>query len=296
MKRLKYFGIAIVLAGFGSNYTFAQQDLRSSIQEIVKNKKANIGVAVWHLEKKDTLSVNGHRHVPMQSVFKLPIGLAILDLVDKGKFKIDQKIKFTKEELLPNTHSPLRDTYPNGGELALLEMIKYTVANSDNNGCDILLNKIGGVDVVQKYMNRIGIKDFQIATNEQEMHAVTELQYQNYWNANSANDLLEKLYTKPILKEASKKEMIKILEETNTGVKRLKGELPQGTLVAHKTGTSYTDATGKTAATNDVGVITLPNKEHVIVSVFVSDSYEKEATNEKIIADIAKASFDYYSK
>lgn len=296
MKQLKYFGIAIALCGFGTSYTFAQQDLRTSIQEIVKNKKANIGVAVWHLEKQDTLSVNGHRHVPMQSVFKLPIGLAILDLVDKGKFKIDQKIKFTKEELLPNTHSPMRDTYPNGGELTLLEMIKYTVANSDNNGCDILLNRIGGIDIVQKYMNRIGIKDFQIATNEQEMHVVTELQYQNFWNANSANDLLEKLYTKPILKEVSKKEMIKILEETNTGVKRLKGELPQGTLVAHKTGTSYTDATGKTAATNDVGVITLPNKEHVIVSVFVSDSYEKEATNEKIIADIAKASFDYYSK
>lgn len=279
-----------------SPFLFAQKDLRTSIQEIVKNKKANIGVAVWHLEKQDTLSVNGHRHVPMQSVFKLPIGLAILDLVDKGKFKIDKKIKFTKEELLPNTHSPMRDTYPNGGELTLLEMIKYTVANSDNNGCDILLDRIGGVDVVQKYMDRIGIKDFQIATNEQEMHVVTELQYQNYWNANSANDLLEKLYTKPILKEATKKEMIKILEDTNTGVKRLKGELPTGTILAHKTGTSYTDETGKTAATNDIGVITLPNKEHVIVSVFVSDSYEKEATNEKIIADIAKASFDYYSK
>ncbi len=289
----KILSAAVVVS---SPFLFAQKDLSARIQEIVKNKKANIGVAVWHLEKQDTLSVNGHRHVPMQSVFKLPICLAILDLVDKGKFKIDQKIKFTKEELLPNTHSPLRDASPNGGELTLLEMIKYTVANSDNNGCDILLNRIGGVDVVQKYMNRIGIKDFQIATNEQEMHIVTELQYQNYWNANSANDLLEKLYTKPILKEASKKEMIKILEETNTGVKRIKGELPQGTLVAHKTGTSYTDATGKTAATNDVGVITLPNKEHVIVSVFVSDSYEKEATNEKIIADIAKASFDYYSK
>ncbi|WP_312323853.1 class A beta-lactamase, subclass A2 [Soonwooa sp.] len=289
----KILSAAVVVA---SPFLFAQKDLSARIQEIVKNKKANIGVAVWHLEKQDTLSVNGHRHVPMQSVFKLPIGLAILDLVDKGKFKIDQKIKFSKEELLPNTHSPMRHAHPNGGELTLREMIKYTVANSDNNGCDILLDRIGGVDVVQKYMNRIGIKDFQIATNEQEMHVVTELQYQNYWNANSANDLLEKLYTKPILKEASKKEMIKILEETNTGVNRLKGELPQGTLVAHKTGTSYTDATGKTAATNDVGVITLPNKEHVIVSVFVSDSYEKEATNEKIIADIAKASFDYYSK
>ncbi|WP_300669593.1 class A beta-lactamase, subclass A2 [Soonwooa sp.] len=289
----KILSAAIVVS---SQFLFAQKDLSATIQGIVKDKKANIGVAVWHLEKQDTLSVNGHRHVPMQSVFKLPIGLAILDLVDKGKFKIDQKIKFTKEELLQGTHSPMRDANPNGGELPLREMLKYLVANSDNNGCDILLNRIGGVDVVQKYMNRIGIKDFQIATNEQEMHTVLELQYQNYWNANSANELLEKLYTKPILKEASKKEIIKILEETNTGVKRLKGELPQGTLVAHKTGTSYTDEAGKTAATNDIGVITLPNKEHIIVSVFVSDSYEKEATNEKIIADIAKASFDYYSK
>ncbi|QIG88460.1 class A beta-lactamase, subclass A2 [Chryseobacterium sp. POL2] len=294
MNKLKYIVFAVAVCGFGIK-SFAQQDLKTSIQTILKDKKANVGVAVWHLEKQDTLSVNGHRHLPMQSVFKLPIGLAVLDLVDKGKFKIDQKIKFTKAEMMPVTHSPMRDAYPEGGALTVREMLKYVVANSDNNTCDILLDRIGGPEVVQKYMDKIGIKDFQIVSNERIMHETPSFQYQNYWNANSANDLLNKLYTKPILKEASKKEIIKILEETNTGLNRLKAELPVGTIVAHKTGSSATE-NGKTAATNDIGVITLPNKEHMIVSVFVSDSYENDATNEKIIADIAKASFDYYSK
>lgn len=288
--------ILTVTATLATSLLWAQKDLRVSIQTIIKDKKANVGVAVWHLEKQDTISVNGHRHLPMQSVFKLPIGLAVLDLVDKNKLKIDQKLTFSKEELMQNTWSPIRDRFPNGGSLPLSEMLTYTVAQSDNNGCDILLRLIGGTDVVQNYMDRIGVKDFQIVANEQMMHEVTDIQYQNYISANAANLLLEKLYKKPILKKNTKALMIKILEETSTGLKRLRGELPKATIVAHKTGTSFTDEKGKTAATNDIGVITLPNGQHVIVSVFVSDSYENEVTNDKIIADIAKASFDYYSK
>lgn len=292
---MKIVKILTVTATLATSLLWAQKDLRVSIQNILKDKKANVGVAVWHLEKQDTISVNGHRHLPMQSVFKFPIGLAVLDLVDKNKLKIDQKITFSKEDLMQNTWSPMRDKFPNGGSLPLSEMLAYMVAQSDNNSCDILLNIIGGTDVVQNYMDRIGVKDFQIVANEQMMHEVPDIQYQNYISADAANLLLEKLYKEPILKKDSKALMIKILEETFTAPKRLKGELSKGTIVAHKTGTSATFS-GKTAATNDIGVITLPNGQHIIVSVLVSDSYENEAVNDKIIADIAKISFDYYSK
>lgn len=294
INRLSFFCVLMTFLGFGMR-TMAQQDLRLALQNIVNNKKAVVGIAVWHMEKQDTISINGHRHVPMQSVFKLPIALATLDMVDKGKLKLNQKIKFEKSELMPVTHSPMRDQYPEGGEVTLREMIQYTVSNSDNNACDILLDKIGGVDVVQNYMNKIGIKDFQIVANEAVMHQNSLIQYQNYWSANSANELLLKLYTTSILKPNSKKEIIQVLESTNTGINRLKKDLPKGTIIAHKTGSSGTEA-GKTAATNDIGIITLPNQQHIIISVFVSDSYENDVTNEKIIADVAKLSFDYYSR
>ena len=59
--------------------------------------------------------------------------------------------------------------------------------------------------------------------------------------------------------------------ETPVGLKRTKGLLPHGTGVAHKTGTSST-VNGVTAATNDVGLVTLLNGQHIAIAVFVSDS------------------------
>ncbi len=82
---------------------------------------------------------------------------------------------------------------------------------------------------------------------------------------------------------------------TSTGVNRIKGRLPAGTPVAHKTGTSDTNAEGVTAAINDIGIVTLPNGEHVAISVFVANSKESNATNEKIIADIAKLVWDHFA-
>ena len=79
--------------------------------------------------------------------------------------------------------------------------------------------------------------------------------------------------------------------ESPTGPKRLKGLLPAGTIVAHKTGTSGTFK-GITAATNDIGIITLPNGRHLAIAVFVSDSPANEATREETIAKIAKAVWD----
>jgi beta-lactamase class A/beta-lactamase class A VEB len=71
--------------------------------------------------------------------------------------------------------------------------------------------------------------------------------------------------------------------------------VPKGTVVAHKTGWSGTNKDGVTAAVNDIGIIFLPNGQHFAISVFVTNSKEDIATNERIIADIAKVAWDYFS-
>ena len=65
--------------------------------------------------------------------------------------------------------------------------------------------------------------------------------------------------------------------------------------VAHKTGTSRT-VDGVTAATNDVGLVTLPNGRHLAISVFVPDSGANDAVREEVIAKVAKAAWDESSK
>ena len=75
---------------------------------------------------------------------------------------------------------------------------------------------------------------------------------------------------------------------------RIKGQLPEGTIVAHKTGSSDTNEEGIIGAANDIGIVTLPNGRHFAISVFVTNSKENDETNEKIISDIAKAAWDYF--
>ena len=78
--------------------------------------------------------------------------------------------------------------------------------------------------------------------------------------------------------------------ESNTGPKRLKGLLPAGTIVAHKTGTGGTQK-GITGATNDIGIISLPSGKKIAIAVFVSDSPADEKTREAArekVKEIAK--------
>src|SRR5205807_9759883 len=86
--------------------------------------------------------------------------------------------------------------------------------------------------------------------------------------------LLLKLLTRPIPRE-----------------KRMQGQLPAGTLVAHKTGPGRTQ-NGITSATSDIGIITLPDGRHLALAAFLSDSAANHDTRDAIIARLAKAAWD----
>jgi beta-lactamase class A/beta-lactamase class A VEB len=271
--------------------------LRDEILQIVSTKNAVVGVSIIGNDGKDTVSLNGDRHFPMQSVFKFHIALAVLSQIDKGLFSLDNIIEIRKDELLPGLYSPIREEYPEGTSMKLSDIIEYTVSQSDNAGCDVLLRLIGGPKAVEEYFVNNHIKDVSIKFNEEEQQADWDLQFQNRTTPQAANETLAKFYynNEELLSERCYDFIWKTMKETETGANRIKGQLPEGTIVAHKTGTSGTNKDGLTAAVNDIGIVFLPNGKHFFVSVFVADSRENAETNERIIADIAKACWDYFT-
>lgn len=280
-------------------FNFAQDfsALKKEIKQKIKGKNATIAVSVLDFDTKKSFDINGNKKLPMLSVFKFHIGLEVLNEVDKGKFDLDQKILIKKSDLLENTWSPIRKKYPEGNiEIPLSELLKYTVAQSDNNGCDILLRLLGGTYIVQKFMDENGIKNVKIIYNEEKMHDGFQFHYGNWTTTNSANDLLKKFNDEKLISKNSTKFLMETLLETNTGNTKLVAQLPKGTPVAHKTGSSGKNEKGLTIAENDIGIVTLPNGKKYAISVFVSDSMESEETNTKTIADISKIVFDYFSR
>lgn len=289
--------ITAILFLFTSSFVTSQKtvSLRKQIEQLLATKNARVGVSFSGIEKKDTLTINGSSHFPLQSVFKFPIALKVLHVVDQKKLSLDQKIYIRKSDLLPDTWSPLRDKYPDGNvKIPLAEIIRFMVSESDNNACDILLRLVGGAKTVNDYIHELGIKNIAIRYNEEEMHREWNVQFSNWTTPVATTRLLKLFYDGKILSAKSYDFLWKVMCETSTGKKRIKGQLPTGTLVAHKTGTSGTNAQGITAAINDIGIVTLPNGNHFVISVYVSNSKENTQTNEKIISDISKMVWDYF--
>ena len=292
MKKLTFFFLLISLLSFAQT-----GNLKKEINQITKGKNAIVAVSVLDFETGKSIDVNGDKKLPMLSVFKFHIALAVLDQVDEGKLNLNQKILIKKSELLENTWSPIREKYPQGNiEMPLSELLKYTVAQSDNNGCDILIRLLGGTENIQKYINNKGIKDFTIKANEEKMHEGFEYHYWNNTTTNSANQLLKDFFDGKIVSKKSTDFLMKIMLEATTGTTKIVAQLPKGTPVSHKTGSSGKNEKGLTIAENDIGIIKLPNGKHYAISIFVSDSMESEETNTKMIADISKIVFDYFSR
>ena len=287
----------LLLAFLTSSYSQDIDVLREKIDSIVKSKNAVVGVAIRGTDPLDTLSVNGQRHFPMQSVFKFPIALTILAEVDKGNLSLDQKIEISKSEMLPGLWSPIREKYPEGATLSVRQIIEYTIALSDNVGCDVLLYLLGKPQVVEDYFSSLGFEDFAVKINEETMQGNWDLQFLNWTTPNEANEILNAFYENKEgwLSLESYDFIWDIMKGTKTGKNRLRGQLPGGTIVAHKTGWSGKHKeTGITAAVNNIGIVFLPNGEHLTISVFVTESLEDLEVNEKIISDISKAAWDCF--
>ena len=296
MNLITLFVTAIVSLIVCSGYS-QQNDLRTRITDFLKDKKASIGVALYNFETGDTLTVGNEKGYPMQSVYKFHLALAVLNLADKGILPLDDNVPVSAADVKPDTWSTLKQKYPKGNPaVPIREIFHYTVSQSDNIGCDILFRMAGGPARVNEYIHDLGIRQVQIKTTEEAMRRAWEVQYINWTTPFAAVELLKKFYNGNILSRESHAFLWQQLVETTTGLKRIKGQLPSKTIVAHKTGTSDVNEQGVTAATNDIGIVMLPNGQPLGVAVFVSDSAEDSETNEKIIAEVSKMAWDYYTK
>ncbi|WP_338876567.1 class A beta-lactamase, subclass A2 [Spirosoma sp. SC4-14] len=281
---------------FGQSDQHSIQKLESQIAQIASDAQGKVGVAAMLVETGESVSLKGNEQFPMQSVYKMPIAMAVLHLVDQKKLALNQRVPFTKADYISERqHSPIRDKFPNGSSLSLSELLRYAVSESDGSASDILMNLAGGSTPIMAYLKSLGIRNIIVKNTEREIGSDNAVQYRNWAKPNEAVALLRLLQQGKGLSPASRTFLLRIMTETETGLNRLKGQLPKGTVVAHKTGTSWT-IDGVTAATNDIGLITLPNGKHIAIAVFVSDARTDTKTREAVIARIARAAWDYWEK
>ena len=237
----------------------------------------------------DTLTVNNSDKYPMMSVFKFHQALAVCHFLQMKGIPLDSVINISKEELRENTYSPLRDRFPEGNiRISLSELMEYTLQLSDNNACDILFNRILSIKETDRYIRSLGIDDFSIEMDENDMHENLDNCYSN-WTTPMAAVRLINLFLEGGAVSAEYYDFIKrTMTECTTGIGRLPYPLKNtAAVIGHKTGTGDKNSDGRYIGINDIGFIDLPNGDRYLIAVFVKDSAENYETTEKIIAEIS---------
>lgn len=286
-----------ILTSLIPNHGYSQATLQKHFATIADTISGNIGISALHIETGESISYNGDKKFPIQSVYKFPIAMVMLHEIDNGNFSLYDTIAINKSEYIPKAgHSPLRDRYPTGANLTIKEILEYNVSQSDGTACDVLLRLLGGTEKVQKSIHALGVTDIAISTTEMVQVANDTIQYQNWSTPIAMNNLLEIFHQGTYLSASSQQLLVTFMSiSTEFFDRRIKGLLPKETPVAHKTGTAGTYA-GMTRATNDVGIITLPDGSHLAISIFISDSYDSQTKREMTIAKVAKEAYTYWTR
>ncbi|HTG94406.1 MAG TPA: class A beta-lactamase [Pyrinomonadaceae bacterium] len=276
------------------NQTELERALEQKLTSICSRAQGSIGVAAVHVETGRAVSVNGNAVLPLYSVFKLPLAIAVLKNVEANRLKVDQMVHVTPDEIVPGTPENTA-LWSKPVDQSVAQLIEYSISRSDNTSTDKLLQLVGGPAQVTEQMRSLGFNNLDIHSTV--MDYVKTRQSVNTGSADDLASLLTQLQQGKILQPPQSQLLIGYMRGAITGMRRLRGDLPPGTIVADKTGSGERNTqTNVPKATNDVGLITLPNgKGTLAMAVLVTDSRLVDTAQEKIIAELARAAFDAYA-
>ncbi len=261
----------------------------SALQTLAAPAGGVVGFAAVDLASGQWIGLRVDHPFPMQSVFKLPVALEVLHAVDEERLALDRMVDLRREDARDGAMQTLQ--FPS--QRTVRQLFQAMLIQSDNAATDKLLGLIGGAAAVDARVRALGVTGISVRYSELEMTT------RNTDNTTTPRAMLQLLRKIADGQAGLSRESARLLDDTLiqvvTGPNRIKGALPPGTVVAHKTGTSRT-TDGITDATNDVGLVTLPDGRRIAVAAFVHASPADLATREAVIAALARAAYERYVK
>jgi beta-lactamase class A len=239
------------------------QLLEQRLAAMVTENPGEYGIAAMDLRTGKSISFNGNRSFPMASTMKIAVAAAYLAEVDAGRRSLDEAI----------------------GDSSARALMDAMITRSDNRATDVLLATLGGPAQIDHWLRARGLTDIRVdRTIAQLLSAPRDLRdVRDSSTPTAMLRLLRLIDTGGALTPESRFTLLDMMRRCRTGSNRIRGILPPGATVEHKTGTL-------SGYTGDVGFLTSPTGQRIAVAFFARGGENRPA----VIATAARMIYDAF--
>jgi len=237
------------------------QPLEQRLAAMAAENPGEYGFAALDLATGESISFNGHQAFPMASTMKIAVAAAYLQEVDSGRRGLEDPIAGT----------------------TALRLMDAMITRSDNRATDLLIASLGGPAAIDNWLRAHGLVGMRVdRTIAQLLSARRDLRdIRDSSTPTAMLGLLRLIDSGPALTPRSRYLLLDMMRRCATGSNRIRGILPPGATVEHKTGTL-------SGYTGDVGFLTTPNGRRIAVAFFARGGTNRPA----VIATAARAIYD----
>lgn len=280
-----------------------------------------LGVGLMNLESGQNFTFEGARPFPMQDVFELPLGAAVLAEVDGGRLALSETLEATADTLSP-FWSPIADAWPARATYTVEELLHAAVGDSDSTAADLLMRRIGGPGAVTAWLQSHQVMEVRVDRYVRQLlpESLGMASFRATWKGRGALlaalstvppaqrraaglaylrdprdtatprgmlNLLAKLESGELLSTASARRLLTIMAAGSRGAERLKSGLPKDARFAHEAGAPWPDQ-GLSLAYNDVGIFTLKSGLRYATAAFLAGSTMPSEQRAALFADLGR--------
>ena len=130
--------------------------------ETIINKNTDLDVSAFFisLEEKIYADISPDKKLSAASSIKVPILIVLLTMLDRGEISWNEKLILTKDAI--GSGSGWMAYQEIGEKFPVFEVASEMIRVSDNTATNLLIKRMGGINIVNQKIKDIGLKNTQI--------------------------------------------------------------------------------------------------------------------------------------
>ncbi|UHC18708.1 class A beta-lactamase [Methylobacterium currus] len=271
--------IGAALAACAGRSASAAEDAAARLAQLERRDGGMLGVEV-----RDTATGRrfGHRadeRFPLCSTFKAVAAAAVLARADEGQDDLNRRITYGSDAVL--SYAPVTGKHVETG-MTLAELCAAAVVWSDNTAANLMLDTLGGPAGITAFARAHGDMVTRLDRTEPTLNTAIPGDVRDTTSPAAMVGLLDNILLGRALSAGSRARLIGWMQDSPTGLKRVRAGLPEGWRTADKTGT------GDNGTANVVALIHRPDGAPILAAVYLTGSPAEPAARDALHAEIGR--------